>query len=270
MQIPKMFMEQNPRKSTRSLIPTLVISSGILLFSILLQMIFAGRIDEPQSLFTILGAVQLIAFGVSAIVVLKMMGAIESATAELTGLAEPLPRSTEARDLVGRLLATPSRVANKIDSAAGDLERLKEIDPLTGLGNRWWLQMRAKQEFDRAQREANPISLILVKINGLDDINSQFGHHAGNTALLSVADTLRDFVRPYDLVGRVAADEFSVVLPGAPLSVATEIASRLQSAISSRRLALLDNRSVSASAAVVEPQAKDSWFEQFFELVAKR
>ena len=268
---------QTPEHDARGLVTRLVVAAGILLVCITAQTIlFAHQIETNLPLYIALYVAALVAFGVSARLVTRILGAVSFAADSLLNLARPAESSEEPQDVnvqeeerrdpVGRLLTASSQITTKIQAAAGEIERLKEIDPVTGLGNRWWLQYRAKQEFARAQRESSPISMVIVKIDRFDDINATFGHHAGNSALLSVADTLRDFVRAYDLIGRIAGDAFGVVLPGADLKSAADIAERLQRAIGTRTLALLGDQSVSASVSVVErEEAKDVWFEQFFE-----
>jgi diguanylate cyclase (GGDEF)-like protein len=264
--------ELDPRKYKSRLTSKLKLSSSVLLASILLlALLGAGSGDISLALGALaLGAVALAAFFTSAIRVTQILSAVRFASENLHNLARPSssqPRAggSEDDDPIRGLLDTPGLIAERIEGATGEIERLREIDPITGLGNRWWLQTRGRQEFGRALRESRPISMIVVKILRLEGIDAEFGHHAANTALLSVADTLRDFVRPYDLVGRVAADQFDLILPGADLDAATEIARRLQKAIGSRTIALIGDRCVDASVAVVEKQAEDSWFDEFFE-----
>jgi diguanylate cyclase (GGDEF)-like protein len=248
-----------------------MISSGGLLAAILFQALLS-MLDVPGRGYVslILGAAALLAFGVSALEVTRMLSAVRLATEHLIELAGPSSRQARARevegqDLVDRLLALPARIAERMDTTTSEVERLREVDAVTGLGNRWWLQLRGRQEFARASRENRPISMIVIRVNRLERMEAEFGQQAANAALLSVADILRDFVRPYDLVGRVAADEFGLILPGAELRDATEIASRLQRAIASRSMAAIGDTRVSASVAMVEKQAGDSWFDAVFE-----
>lgn len=267
--------EQTSKYDPPRLVPTLVTTASILFACISAQTIlFAFQIEANFSVYVALNVAALVAFGASAFLVARILRAVSFAADSLGNLAKPEEtaapesarlRRAERQDAIGRLLAAPGEIATRIEAAANEIERLKEIDPLTGLGNRWWLQWRAKQEFVRAQREGSPISMVVVKIDRLDDINANFGHHAGNTALLTVADALRDFVRPYDLVGRISGDAFGVVLPGASQESAAGIADRLQRAIANRTLTLLGDRSVSARVSIVERETGDVWFEQFFE-----
>jgi diguanylate cyclase (GGDEF)-like protein len=247
----------------------LKLSSAILLASILLQALpFTGLVSGGRYLSLILGAIALIAFAACALQVTRILSAIRVATAQLLDLAgRPPIRSAAARaaddDAIVSLLAIPGRIARSMESVTSEIERLREIDPITGLGNLWWLRTKGRQEFARAGRENSPISMVVVRLNRLPEINFEFGQHAGNMALLAVADTLRDFVRPYDLVGRVAAEEFGLILPGVDLKAATEISARLQSAIAGKTVAPIGDRPVSASVAVVERQTGDSWFDEF-------
>jgi diguanylate cyclase (GGDEF)-like protein len=227
-----------------------------------------GLVPGSRLFSLILGIVALAAFAACALEVTRILSAIHVATAQLLDLAGRPPIGDGAAgddDAIARLLAMPGRMARSLEGVTSEIERLREIDPITGLGNLWWLRTRGRLEFARAGRENSAISMIVVRLNRLHEINAAYGQHAGNMALLAVADTLREHVRPYDLVGRVGTEEFGLILPGSDLAAATEIAARLQNAIAAKQVAPIGGRPVSASVAVVERQAGDSWFDAFLE-----
>jgi two-component system cell cycle response regulator len=60
----------------------------------------------------------------------------------------------------------------------------------------------------RAKRTGQAFTLVFVDVDGLKAINDSHGHTAGDDLLLMVADTMRDQVRPYDLIVRYGGDEF--------------------------------------------------------------
>jgi diguanylate cyclase (GGDEF)-like protein len=100
-------------------------------------------------------------------------------------------------------------------------------DPLTGLLNRRAISERATMEWQRAQREGRPLSVVLMDVDRLKQINDTYGHLAGDEALKTLGDLLKTSMRRYDWAGRWGGDEFMLLLPGAELEAAREVAGRL-------------------------------------------
>jgi len=69
---------------------------------------------------------------------------------------------------------------------------------------------RLELELFRADREKNPIVIIMVDMDDFKLINDRFGHMQGDKVLVSVADSLRSQLRHFDLLGRYGGDEFCV------------------------------------------------------------
>jgi diguanylate cyclase (GGDEF)-like protein len=263
-----MIGDRNIRSS--QLILKLIVASAVLSICLALQVTLlslqAQQYLVPFAAITLLEIAALV-FG--ATIVLNIVSAIKAASNTLSRLAPPDPTGDRG-DAIDTLLFATARAADKVRSASEELERLQEVDPLTGLGNRRWLRMRAMHELDRARREQSPISLILVKVDRLADIKTKLGHDAGDQALLSAGDVLREVVRPYDLVARITDDEFGVLLPGADLSAATDITTRMRTALENRKLSLLGDLGLSAAFAVIERQVEDTWFDRFLARAYQR
>jgi diguanylate cyclase (GGDEF)-like protein len=90
------------------------------------------------------------------------------------------------------------------------LEKLASTDPLTGLFNRRAILNHAQTELRRGLRESKVFGLAIVDLDQFKDINDQFGHQAGDTALLALAQILEDNTREYDRAGRLGGDEFMI------------------------------------------------------------
>ncbi len=84
-------------------------------------------------------------------------------------------------------------------------------DPLTGLGNRLALGLRAAELSRAAEAHA---ALVLLDLDGFKAVNDTLGHQAGDELLVQVARTLETLVRPDDLVARLGGDEFALLLGG--------------------------------------------------------
>jgi diguanylate cyclase (GGDEF)-like protein/putative nucleotidyltransferase with HDIG domain len=85
-------------------------------------------------------------------------------------------------------------------------------DALTGLPNRRSLDLQVEARLERAARTNGTVSVIVLDLDRLKEINDTYGHEAGDRALRTVASALRSAVRQSDLSARFAGDEFVVVL----------------------------------------------------------
>ncbi len=91
-------------------------------------------------------------------------------------------------------------------------------DPLTGLYNRLAYDERIVQEFARAKRYRQPLSLAVLDIDRFKRINDSYGHKAGDKALKIIADRVRNNLRETDFLARYGGEEFVIVMPETCLS----------------------------------------------------
>jgi diguanylate cyclase (GGDEF)-like protein len=101
-------------------------------------------------------------------------------------------------------------------------------DGLTGLWNRRAILEYYELHIARAERDEQPISVVLMDIDRFKKINDTYGHLAGDTVLKEVARRLVAAIRPYDGFGRYGGEEFVGILPGCELSGAIAVAERLR------------------------------------------
>lgn len=91
-------------------------------------------------------------------------------------------------------------------------------DALTNLPNRMVLHDRLGHAIHMAQRQREPIAVLMMDLDHFKDINDTLGHHVGDLVLQEVALRLQNAVRKSDTVARLGGDEFAVVLPGVDVS----------------------------------------------------
>jgi diguanylate cyclase (GGDEF)-like protein len=115
------------------------------------------------------------------------------------------------------------------------LHRLSVTDALTGLFNRRALNGRLRDEYNRARRYSTPLSLLLVDVDGLKQVNDRLGHDAGDGAIRSVAEALRTTLRETDIGGRWGGDEFLIIAPNTISAAAYTLAERLRSRLANGR-----------------------------------
>ncbi|MFY9804127.1 MAG: GGDEF domain-containing protein [Candidatus Acidiferrales bacterium] len=101
----------------------------------------------------------------------------------------------------------------KVETLASEVYKLAALDQLTGLYNRRSGEQRLAQEISRAQRHGRPLTVLVVDVDGLKQINDNHGHAAGDTLLKGFADRLQRAIRGSDLAVRLGGDEFMAILP---------------------------------------------------------
>jgi diguanylate cyclase (GGDEF)-like protein len=127
-------------------------------------------------------------------------------------------------------------------------------DALTGLPNIRLLFVHLGRELARASRLGTPVSLLLLDIDNLKEINDTYGHVTGDHAICKVASALVAAIRPYDLCVRYGGDEFIVVLSGCRREEADAKLAELRQAVESNVFEVQGRRrvrlSISGGAAV--------------------
>jgi len=90
---------------------------------------------------------------------------------------------------------------------------LAMLDPLTGLHNRRYAQDRLVAEIARAQRQKSSLTVLMMDVDDLKQINDRWGHAAGDLVLKTFGNRLGKAIRGSDLAVRIGGDEFVALLP---------------------------------------------------------
>jgi diguanylate cyclase (GGDEF)-like protein len=101
----------------------------------------------------------------------------------------------------------------KVESLASEVYKLAALDQLTGLYNRRSGEQRLAQEISRAQRHGRPLTILLMDLDNLKQVNDRLGHAAGDLVIKGFAERLQRAIRGSDLAVRLGGDEFMALLP---------------------------------------------------------
>ena len=138
----------------------------------------------------------------------------------------------DADDLAdARILAAPAALAlarEDVQQSFNELQRMAAIDSVTGLFNRRHFEARLHGEVQRVHRQQQPLSLLMADIDDFKRINDTFGHIEGDRTLRTVAELLRGGVRIFDVCARYGGEEFAILMPGASLETAAQVAERIR------------------------------------------
>jgi diguanylate cyclase (GGDEF)-like protein len=133
-------------------------------------------------------------------------------------------------------------------------------DGLTGLLNRRAFVQLAEAA-RRARRDSGGSaasdgvagSLIMADLDHFKQLNDQYGHPAGDRALVAFADCCRAAVRSTDLVARYGGEEFVILLPGADAARAELVSHMISTGLAERSQPELPMPTVSFGVAELDP-----------------
>jgi diguanylate cyclase (GGDEF)-like protein/PAS domain S-box-containing protein len=129
------------------------------------------------------------------------------------------------------------------------LRSLAYHDPLTGLPNRLLFRDRLSQAVERARRNRQLLTVMLVDLDRFKLINDSLGLETGDQVLKGVADRLSHALRRSDTVARLGGDEFMVLLPGTNgAEAAARVAQKLLEAL--RPPLVVDAHELATSASI--------------------
>lgn len=125
----------------------------------------------------------------------------------------------------------------ELEAVHAELTRLASTDALTGIANRRRFDEALHQEWRRAAREEQPLTLLLLDVDRFKLFNDRYGHQAGDACLYAVAQAVAGCaLRPADLVARYGGEEIAVLLPDTDADSGALLGERVRAAIA--RLAL--------------------------------
>ncbi|MFC1479647.1 diguanylate cyclase domain-containing protein, partial [Planctomycetota bacterium] len=157
---------------------------------------------------------------------------------------------TGSQGILGALLLETSDTRRKLEKQEQDLLKIMGeqaasavqhsilyhsaiTDPLTNLFSHRHFQLQVEQALSQAHRSKQCLSLLVIDLDGFQEINSRFGQEAGNKCLVMTGNILKNTFRSSDLIARFGADEFEVILPDTSLAGLQSAADKLRKHIES-------------------------------------
>lgn len=134
------------------------------------------------------------------------------------------------------------RLRHQLSNSEARLQELVGTDVLTSLPNRHIFKEHLTHSLKRALRLGYSLSLMLIDIDHLRDINLRYGHEVGDQVLVEVAKILRSSVREIDMPARWGGEELVTVLHETDAEGAAVVAERVR-----RRVSLLE---------IIDPKSK--------------
>lgn len=119
------------------------------------------------------------------------------------------------------------------DRLAQRLERLANIDDLTGAWSRRAFMLKAQTLLDAAARGRTPVALAIIDIDRFKLINDSYGHAAGDSVLTHFATLVKRNLRAGDVFGRLGGEEFGVLCPHTDVQAAVVLLERLRERLAS-------------------------------------
>jgi diguanylate cyclase (GGDEF)-like protein len=145
------------------------------------------------------------------------------------------------------------RAALRMKRAQDMLMQRAQVDALTGLRNRAYLDERLAEEIASSSRTGRPLSLVMIDLDLFKSLNDSYGHPFGDLVLQRVGDTLGRSIRPGDVACRYGGEELAVILPDTNIAGAHAMAERFREQIKALELSPRGKRViVTASFGVAE------------------
>ena len=156
------------------------------------------------------------------------------------GASDYISRPIDRNELIARV-RTQVRRRRYSEALRNDVQASIEmalVDPLTGLNNRRYLDMRLPSLLEEAARRGRPLALMALDIDRFKSVNDGYGHDSGDEVLRTFAQRVKNAVREGDLLCRLGGEEFVVLMPETDIDVAARIAERVRGAIEAELFAI--------------------------------
>lgn len=196
-----------------------------------------SQISVTAALFLIIALLIAIIIGVIlSRSIIKPLKKMEVATGRLSSGDLTYRIDNDRDDELGRLAHAFNLMADRLERSYKAMQTISIHDQLTGLYNRRETYRRLNEEIRRYRRYGHSFSLMMLDIDRFKNINDEFGHQVGDSALYFIAQAIQKELRPTDHLCRYGGDEFIAILPETRTNGALAIAERAHRAVAAGRI----------------------------------
>ena len=147
-----------------------------------------------------------------------------------------------ACNLLSILLSRLSSVRSGVNDQERQYHQASAVDALTGLHSRSWMDQAVQRQLQRSIHTGRPLSMIVMDVDLFKDFIERHGRLCGDWAIHSLAQSLREYLRPTEMVARYGGDRFVILLNEVEVDGARQIAERLRNKIERTLIAMPDGR----------------------------
>lgn len=141
-----------------------------------------------------------------------------------------------------------------------------DVEPLQALPRQAFFSC-AQREWERARRFGRPLSMLLLNLDNLGQLNACWGRSSRDAVLLAVRGIIQRDLRDQDQLGLLGEDRFGVLMPETTGSAALVIAERIRRLVASHRFQVSHGQLhfVTISAGISCNQQDDVRFGSLFD-----
>jgi diguanylate cyclase len=169
-----------------------------------------------------------------------------------------VPAALYSATVSNLLLHSAQNYIRNLEEKLEQMSKLAHEDQLTGILNRRGCEAAFARELSRARRHNKPLCAVMLDVDNFKRVNDEFGHAAGDNALVHLTQVISSMLRTTDIFARLGGEEFLIVLPDTAIEHAFLTVSRLQKALFNSRLKLdKQDLVLQFSAGITQWQADD-------------
>lgn len=152
-------------------------------------------------------------------------------------------------------------LTKKLEQKNKILNDLAIRDELTGLYNRHFLDQWIEKEMSRADRDHQPLSMIIFDLDHFKRVNDVWGHPVGDEVLKDTANLANSLIYNPDFLVRLGGEEFVIIMPGSSIQRALAVAENIRQAMETYKYPIIGH--LTASFGVAERMEFESYYSWY-------
>jgi len=138
-------------------------------------------------------------------------------------------------------LKESAAVIKKLSRDLDDANHLAKTDSLTGIPNRRGFNEIVSKKIKQAKTEDQTFSMLILDLDHFKNVNDDYGHLVGDSALRYISKLLKEEIKGHDEVARFGGEEFVIILSNITYDNSMKFAENLRATIEKKSLRIKDN-----------------------------